>query len=100
MNFCSVLLWSSFHPPPQLSGGRGGAITTDIRYLHLRISVNTIHQCSYVHSRPQILGLASITMKQLFKMAFFEETPKHNFKAKIISVEQLIFPDFISFIIF
>jgi hypothetical protein len=33
------------------------------------------------------VGLAKITMNYLYKMAFFEEAPEDNFKAKIISME-------------
>jgi hypothetical protein len=29
-------------------------------------------------------------------MAFFEETPEDNFKAKTISIEKLIFPNFLT----
>jgi hypothetical protein len=39
-------------------------------------------------------------MNYLYKTTFFEETPEDQFKAKIISVEQLIFPNFFNFILF
>ncbi len=87
-NFCSVLLPSSLHPHPQLSGGKGGynISCSDIRYFQLRISVNTLPHCSCILD-PQILGLAWITMNYLYKTTFFEEIPEDNFKAKTISVE-------------
>ncbi len=57
--FFSVLLYSSLHPHPQLSMGKGGynIFCSDISYFEWKISVNTLHTSLQLYSGPQILGL-------------------------------------------
>jgi hypothetical protein len=39
-------------------------------------------------------------MNYSYKQLFFKETPEDNFKAKIISMEELIFPNFLTLQLF